>query len=174
LKFTKRALIIKSTDKFGNTPLHKAVASPLERGDTDDLYVVRALIQNDTNRNGQNNEGDTILHLAMKSYWCDRPNHLDLFKLLLDDSIPLTDETPLRITQKDRNGRHPYLLSAFVRDGAEYMKLLQPRVNDRETATAVLLGKDNYGNGFHALVNRPYEERLQWIDSEMQRLVDVG
>jgi ankyrin repeat protein len=99
---------INSTDKFGNTPLHKAVASPLERGDTDDLYVVRALIQNDTNRNAQNNEGDTILHLAMKSYWCDRPNHLDLFKLLLDDSIPLTDETPLRITQKDRNGRHPY------------------------------------------------------------------
>ncbi|RFU26918.1 hypothetical protein B7463_g9417, partial [Scytalidium lignicola] len=166
---------INSRDKYGNTPLHKAVASPLERGDIDDLYVVRALIQNDADRNVQNSEGDTILHLAIKSYWCDKPNHMNLFKLLLDDSIPLTDETPLQITQKDRNGRHPLLLAAFMGDGADYVRMLQTKViQDREVAVAVLMAVDNYGKNFIALANRPHEERLQFMHSEMKRLGDCG
>jgi ankyrin repeat protein len=166
---------INSTDKHGNTPLHKAVASPLERGDMDDLYVARALIQNDADRNVQNDDGDTILHLAIKSYWCDRPNHLDLFKLLLDDSIPLTNETPLQITQRDRNGRHTLLVTAYVGDGATYIRLLTDKISgDRDTATAALLASDNYGNNFMTLAETSFEEKMQFVGREMKRLEDIG
>jgi ankyrin repeat protein len=166
---------INSTDKHGNTPLHKAVASPLERGDMDDLYVVRALIQNDADRNVQNDDGDTILHLAIKSYWCDRPNHLDLFKVLLDDSIPLTDETPLNVTQRDRNGRNALLVTACVGDGAAYIRMLTDKIKgERDTAAATLLASDNYGNNFMMLAETSFEEKMQFVGREMKRLQDIG
>ncbi len=80
---------INSTDKFGNTALHKAVASPLERGFPEDLYVIKTLLEDGADRNIQNQDNDSVLHLPILTYWCDRPNHLDLFQMLLDDNLSL-------------------------------------------------------------------------------------
>ena len=162
-------------DRLGNTPLHKAVASPLERGNIDDLYVIRALIQNGADRNLQNSDGDTVLHLAIMTKWSDKPNHLDLFKLLLDNSVSLTDDTPIQVTKRDRLGRDPLLLTAMSVEGAEYITLLSEVLkDDPDGLKASFLGRDNDGNDFMTLMGRPDEERIQLAQAGTKRLQRIG
>lgn len=59
-------------DAFGNTPLHKAISSPLARGDLD---VLQALLTAGASRNARNVDGDTLIHLAIRSSKMARPNN---------------------------------------------------------------------------------------------------
>ncbi|KAL6409859.1 hypothetical protein AUP68_06260 [Ilyonectria robusta] len=164
---------INARDTNGNTPLHKAVASPFERGDENSLNVVRELIRNGADRNLQNHDGDTVLHLAVLLYWTDKPNHRTLFKMLTDEGIALMDVNPIEISLKDRNGRTPRLLSAYIGGGGEFMSLLLG-MKDRETAVAELLARDNDGRGVLELVDKEPSESLLFLEQEKSRLYRIG
>lgn len=128
---------IDSRDAFLNTPLHRAVASPFERGD---FYVIKCLLVNGANRNAQNCDGDTPLHLAIKLAWSDKPNHKKLVDLLVDRTL-LPDGAQIGPNIRDNNGRPPLLLLVLFR----HIDLM----GSLKTIEGFdLLVKDADGNGF--------------------------
>lgn len=128
---------INSRDEFMNTPLHRAVASPFERGD---LYIIKLLLGNGTDRNAQNDDGDCILHLALKLAWCDKPNDKDIMRLLVDPDLSASD-IDIDPNLRDSEGLTPLLLSGFL-GVADHLRLLA-------TVKGIdLLARNNNGKSF--------------------------
>lgn len=154
---------INSCDRHNNTPLHKAVASPLERGN---LYVVRALLLSGADRNIQNVDGNSVLHLAVKLTWVDRPNHKSLLQLLVDDEIAFLD-TPLKTNLLDKNGRTPNQVGALLSATGDIAKIMPLTRED-------VLGQDNEGNHFMNLADKKVHEKLSYIHVFLKGLTEIG
>ncbi|MCJ1388505.1 hypothetical protein MMC18_001352 [Xylographa bjoerkii] len=80
---------IDSRDTFGNTPLHQAIASPLER---QDLYLLQSLLKSGAARDVQNDHKDTPVHIAIKLHWFNYEPVKTLFEILMDDDLCFLDE----------------------------------------------------------------------------------
>jgi len=98
---------INSQDDYFNTPLHRAVASPFERGN---LYIIELLLENGASRNAQNKDKDTSLHVALRLAWCDKPNDSDIVALLLRDFLANEEDVDPNI--RDLDGCTPLLLAS--------------------------------------------------------------
>jgi ankyrin repeat protein len=163
---------INTRDNHGNTALHKAVASPFERGDEKCLYVVRELIRNGADRNAQNDDGDSALHLAMLFSLTDKPNNLVLAQMLLDESIALMDVNPVQTTLQDRNGRIPWMVSGLVSCSADYSSMLTQL--ERDETVKVVTSKDNDGKTVMDFLNTPPDESLRYFWGEKKRMHKIG
>lgn len=154
---------VNARDCHNNTPLHKAVASPLERGD---LYVVKALLSSGADRNAQNEDGDTALHLAVKLTMVDNPNHKALFQLLADDEQAFLD-IPINTTLCNKEGMTPHLVGAIFNITGDLHPIIPMKLED-------LFGQDNEGNHYVNLARKNIEEILKYIKTFVRRLDEIG
>jgi ankyrin repeat protein len=163
---------INARDNHGNTALHKAVASPFERGDGKCLYVVRELIRNGANRNAQNDDGDSALHLVKVFSLTDKPNSLVLAEMLLDESIALMDVNPVQTTLQDRNGRTPWMVGGLMGCAADYTPLLT--LLEQDEKMAVITSMDNDGKTIMDFLKTPADEALRYFWEEKKRMRKIG
>ena len=154
---------INSRDDFENTPLHKAIASPLERGD---LCATKAILKSGAARNAQNCLKDTPIHIAIKLYLYDYCNAEDIFGMLMNSNLCFLDEE-FNPALKDEDGRTPLLVAGLMRSGSLYVKALP---STQET----LAGKDKDGNAFLDLAASAPEVVMQYVQSNIKRLREVG
>jgi ankyrin repeat protein len=71
---SSKVIIVNSTDEEGNTPLHKAC----EKGD---LELVKLLINSGANPLLQNEDGETVLHIACKE---EAENNYEIVKFIIN------------------------------------------------------------------------------------------
>jgi len=160
---------IDARDKFGNTPLMKAVASPFERGREDDLVVLQELLLYGASRNAQNKDGDSAFHVAILKSWSDQPNHTIVFTMLLDETLSLADEE-MEVMMKDRHGRTAYKLAAYFK--SDLVKLLQKFIlESREALFDELLSNEVDVAEFS--YNR-FLEMVSFEAAELARLRNIG
>ena len=153
---------INSRDDFENTPLHKAIASPLERGD---LCVMKAILKSGAARNAQNCLKDTPVHIAIKLYLYDYYNAEAIFGLLMNDDICFLDQE-FNPALEDEDGRTPLLVAGLMKSGSLY-------VNGLPSTKQTFLGKDKYGNAFLDLAASPSEVVTQYAQNNIKRLREI-
>lgn len=73
------------------------------------ILSIEVLLASGAGRNAQTQDGDTVLHLTIKLYFVDRPNHMPLFKMLLDDDLAF-DVGKVNLSLRDKMGRTLLLL----------------------------------------------------------------
>lgn len=154
---------INSRDYHDNTPLHKAVASPLERGD---YYVLRALLQSGADRNAQNASGDTPIHIAAKLSFVDRPADKQLIRLLMDDELAFHD-VPFNTRLRDAEGRTISMVVAFIGKGDVIGKVIQLTKED-------IFDTDNNGNHALDLMQKEPSEKFSYLEKFLQMLKTLG
>jgi ankyrin repeat protein len=159
---------IDARDDFLNTPLHRAVASPLERCD---LYVIRLLLGSGADRNAQNSDGDTILHIGLRLAWCDRPNDLDVMKLLLDRDVGLA-AADINPNLRDSDGFTPFHLLVAQKLSSEHINLFLGSFP--EGKGDIVMAKTRTGENFPDLMGGTIEHLLYSTQSYVKSMKGKG
>lgn len=150
---------IDSRNRFGNTPPHKAVCSLLERGD---LYVLRGLLIAGADRNVQNQDGDTAIHLIM----IDRPIKEGIANMPVRDDLAFLDQA-LNLELQGSDGRSPATVSAIVSVGGVWWRLLSLTV-------ASITDCARYGKMVLDLWNIGIEGKINYIRDEARHCQEIG
>jgi len=150
LKVLQRYGDINSRDNYLNTPLHRAVASPFERGD---LYIIELLLKNGASRNAQNDDKNTSLHLALWLAWCDKPNHNDIIALLISEDFGEDIDPNLR----DLEGCTAFLLGCAFHL-SEIVTLFLDRFGKKE----VMMARNYKGENGISIRSKAYQLD-EWI-----------
>ena len=154
---------INSRDHHGSTPLHKAVASPLERGD---FYVLKALLRYGADRNAQNANGDTPIHTALKLSLVDQPLDKQLAKLLMDDELTLHD-VPFNRELRDVDGRTPNMVAMIISSKGIVGTVIPLTKED-------ILGTDNDGNHAMDLMQQGVLKKFSFVEKFLESLEALG